>query len=147
MRQILFQICLFLLTFSFVFSQFKKDLPSMNAFPQLGLGKSSLSTLFSPNRLQMNHGISFSVSSVGGKTFNTGSYTNSISYLLRPNLMLQSNFTLFQMPETLGQQGDLGYDISLSYKLSKNSMIQFSVQKNSFTHYKSFSPFSLNQIN
>ena len=147
MKRILFQICLFLLTFSFVFSQFKKDLPNMNAFPHLSLGNSSLSTLFSPSRLQMNHGISFSASSIGGKTFNTRSYTNSLSYLLKPNLVLQSNFTLFQMPETLGQQGDLEYDISISYKPSKNSMIQFSVQKFPFTYNKSFSPFSLNQIN
>ena len=147
MSRNLFQICLFIFTFSFVFSQFKKDLPNMNAFPQLDLGNSSLSTLFSPSRLQMNHGINFSVSSVGGKTFNTGSYTNSLSYLLKPNLMLQSNFTLFQMPGNLGQQSELGYDISLSYKPARNSMIQFSVQKFPFTYNKSFSPFSLNQVN
>ena len=147
MRRILFQTCLFLLTCSLIFSQFKKDLPNINAFPQLGLGNSSLSTLFSPSRLQMNHGVHFSVSSVGGKTFNTGSYTNSLSYFLKPNLMLRSNFTLFQMPGTLAQQNELGYDISLSYKPSKNSMIQFSVQKFPFTNNKSFSPFSLNQIN
>jgi len=147
MSRNLFQICLFIFTFSFVFSQFKKDLPNMNAFPQLDLGNSSLSTLFSPSRLQMNHGINFSVSSVGGKTFNTGSYTNSLSYLLKPNLMLQSNFILFQMPGNLGQQSELGYDISLSYKPSRNSMIQFSVQKFPFTYNKSFSPFSLNQVN
>ena len=147
MSRNLFQICLFIFTFSFVFSQFKKDLPNMNAFPQLDLGNSSLSTLFSPSRLQMNHGINFSISSVGGKTFNTGSYTNSLSYLLKPNLMLRSNFTLFQIPGTLGQQGEVGYDISLSYKPSKNSIIQFSVQKFPFIYNKSFSPFSLNQIN
>jgi len=119
----------------------------MNAFPQLDLGNSSLSTLFSPSRLQMNHGINFSVSNIGGKTFNTGSYTNSLSYFLKPNLMLRSNFTLFQMPENLGQQGELGYDVSLLYKPSRNSMIQFSFQKFPFTNNKSFSPFSLNQIN
>jgi len=147
MSRILFQICLFIFTFSLVFSQFKKDLPNMNAFPQLDLGNSSLSTLFSPSRLQMNHGINFSVSNIGGKTFNTGSYTNSLSYFLKPNLMLRSNFTLFQMPENLGQQGELGYDVSLLYKPSRNSMIQFSFQKFPFTNNKSFSPFSLNQIN
>ena len=147
MSRNLFQICLFIFTFSFVFSQFKKDLPNMNAFPQLDLGNSSLSTLFSPSRLQMNHGINFSVSSVGGKTFNIGSYTSSLSYLLKPNLMLRSNFTLFQIPGTLGQQGEVGYDISLSYKPSINSIIQFSVQKFPFIYNKSFSPFSLNQIN
>ena len=147
MRRILFQICLFLFTFSLVFSQFKKDLPNMNAFPQLGLDNSSSSTLFSPSRLQMNHGINFSISSVGGKTFNIGSYTSSLSYLLKPNLMLRSNFTLFQIPGTLGQQGEVGYDISLSYKPSKNSIIQFSVQKFPSIYNKSFSPFSLNQIN
>jgi hypothetical protein len=95
----------------------------------------------------MNHGINFSVSNIGGKTFNTGSYTNSLSYFLKPNLMLRSNFTLFQMPENLGQQGELGYDVSLLYKPSRNSMIQFSFQKFPFTNNKSFSPFSLNQIN
>ena len=147
MRRFLFQICLFLLTFSLVFSQFKKDLPNMNAFPQLGLDNSSSSTLFSPSRLQFNHGINFSNSSDGGKTFNTGSYTKSLSYLLTPNLMLRSNFTLFQIPGTLEQQGEVGYDISLSYKPSINSIIQFSVQKFPFIYNKSFSPFSLNQIN
>ena len=147
MSRNLFQICLFIFTFSFVFSQFKKDLPNMNAFPQLGLDNSLTSTLFSHSRLQMNHGINFSISSVGGKTFNIGSYTSSLSYLLKPNLMLRSNFTLFQIPGTLGQQGELGYDISLSYKPSINSIIQFSVQKFPFIYNKSFSPFSLNQIN
>ena len=147
MRRFLSQICLFLLTISLVFSQFKKDLPNMNALPQLGLDNSSSSTLFSPSRLQMNHGINFSISSVGGKTFNIGSYTSSLSYLLKPNLMLRSNFTLFQIPGTLGQQGEVGYDISLSYKPSINSIIKFSVQKFPFIYNKSFSPFSLNQIN
>ena len=146
MRRILFQICLFLFTFSLVFSQFKKDLPNMNAFPQLGLDNSLSSTLFSHSQLQMNHGINFSISSVGGKTFNIGSYTSSLSYLPKPNLMLRSNFTLFQIPGTLGQQGEVGYDISLSYKPSINSIIQFSVQKFPFIYNKSFSPFSLNQI-
>jgi hypothetical protein len=51
------------------------------------------------------------------------------------------------MPGTLGQQGEVGYGISLAYKSSKNSIIQFSVQKFPFIYKKSFSPFSLNQIN
>ena len=147
MRRILFQICLFLLTCSLAFSQFKKDLSHVNAFPPLGLENSSSPTLFSPSRLQMNHGINFSISSVGGKTFNTSSYTNSLSYLLKPNLLLHSKFTLFQVPGTMGQQGEIGYDINLSYKPSKNSIIQFSVQNFPFIYNKSFSPFSLNQIN
>ena len=111
MRRILFQICFFLMTGCLVFSQFKKDLPSMNAFPHLGLADSSPSTLFSPTRLQINHGFNFSVSTFGSKSFNTNSYTNSISYLLKPNLLLRSNFMLFQIPRTLGQQGETGYDL------------------------------------
>lgn len=145
MRRILFQISIFLLTGSVIFGQFKKDIPDMSTFPLMGLGNSSSSPLFSPDRLQMNHGFNFSISSLGGKSFNTSSYTNSISYLLKPNLMLHSNFTLFQTPGTLGQQGEIGYDLSLSYKPSKNSMIQFSVQKLPFNYRRSFSPFSLNQ--
>ena len=118
----------------------------MNAFPPLGLGNSSSTTLFSPSRFQMNHGINFSVNSIGGKTFNTSSYTNSLSYLLKPNLSLHSKFTLFQVPGTMGQQGEIGYDINLSYKPSKNSIIQFSVQNFPLIYNKSFSPFSLIQI-
>ena len=147
MRRILFQICFFLLTGCLVFSQFKKDLPIMHSFPHLGLADSSPSTLFSPTRLQINHGFIFSVSTFDGKSFNTSNYTNSISYFLKPNLLLRSNFTLFQIPRTLGQQGEIGYDLSLSYKPSKNSIIQFSVQKFPFIYNKSISPFSLNQIN
>ena len=144
MRRISIQIYLFLLTGSLVFGQFKKDLPDVNTFPPLGLGHSSTFNLFSPDRFQINHGFNFSVSTFGGKSFNTSSYTNSISYLLKPNLLLRSNFTLFQIPGNLGPQGEIGYDLSLSYKPSKNSIIQFSVQKIPVNYHRSFSPFSLN---
>ena len=129
MRLFSIQICLILFFGNLVFSQFKKDAQALNSFPDLNFGDSVSSPLFSPDRLQMNHGFNFNISSLGGKSFNTSSYTNTLSYMLKPNLLFRSNFTLFQVPGDLTQQSEIGYDLSLTYKPTQNSIFQFSIQK------------------
>tara|TARA_Y100000590_G_C15250748_1_gene837396 strand:- start:208 stop:651 length:444 start_codon:yes stop_codon:yes gene_type:complete len=128
------QICLILLSGNFTFGQFKEDADALNSFPILNIGNSVSPSLFSPNRLQMNHGFNFSINSFNGKAYNTNSYTNTLSFILKPNLLLQSNFTLFQVPGNLVQQSEIGYDLSLTYKPTQNSIFQFSIQKYPFPY-------------
>jgi len=128
------QICLILLSGNFIFGQFKKDADALNSFPNLNIGNSVSPSLFSPDRLQMNHGFNFSINSLGGKAYNSSSYTNTLSYILKPNILLQSNFTLFQVPGNLAQQSEIGYDLSLTYKPTQNSIFQFSIERYPFPY-------------
>ena len=141
------QICLILLSGNFILGQFKKDAVVLNSFPVLNIGNSVSPSLFSPDRLQMNHGFNFSINSLGGKAVNTSSYTNTLSYMLKPNLLLQSNFTLFQIPGNLAQQSEIGYDLSLTYKPTQNSIFQFSIQKYPFPYRHSSSSNILRNYN
>ena len=69
-------------------------------------------------------------------------YTNNISYLINENLLFNSNITLFKqnspynskMPGSLNQM-NVGYDLGLRYRSSKNSFIELKFQ--SFPYYKS----------
>ena len=128
------QICLILISGNFIFGQFKKDADALNSFPVLNIGNSVSPSLFSPDRLQMNHGFNFSINSLGGKAYNSSSYTNRLSYILKPNLLLQSNFTLFQVPKNLAQQSEISYDLSLTYQPTQNSIFQFSIERYPFPY-------------
>ena len=139
------QICLILLSGNFIFGQFKKDADALNSFPNLIIDNSVSPSLFSPDRLQMNHGFNFSINSLGGKAYNSSSYTNTLSYILKPNILLQSNFTLFQVPGNLAQQSEIGYDLSLTYKPTQNSIFQFSIERYPFPYrHLSYSNISRN---
>ena len=114
----------------------------LETFPRLNLGNTS-GPLFSPEQMQMNHGFNFSMGSMGDKVFNSSSYTNSMSFMLKPNLLLRSNISIFQLPVNFNKGGEIGYDLSLLYKQTENSLLQFTVQKLPMFYSNSYSPFSL----
>ena len=142
MNHISNKILIFLGVLSIVFCQFKKDAEVLETFPRLNFGNTS-GPLFSPDQMQMNHGFNFSMGSMDGKVFNSSSYTNSMSFMLKPNLLLRSNISIFQLPANFNKGGEIGYDLSLLYKPTENSLLQFTVQKLPMFYSNSYSPFSL----
>jgi|TARA_X000000368_G_scaffold293683_1_gene233604 hypothetical protein len=70
-------------------------------------------------------------------------YTNNISFLINENLLFNSNITLYkqnspynsQMPGALNQL-NVGYDLGLRYRSSKNSFLELKVQ--SYPYYQSY---------
>ena len=145
MKHFLNYILAFLCTGTLVFCQFKKDVEKLHSLPSLSL-VTPPSTLFSPNQLKINHGFNLSVSSFGGKTVQMGSYTNSLSYLFKPNVLLQSNVTLYQIPGTFQPSSEIGYDLTLSYQPWEHSIFHISILKHPLGLRSSLSPFSLDKI-
>jgi hypothetical protein len=144
MKHFLNHILVILSAGSLIFCQYKIDVEKLHSLPSLGM-VTSPSTLFSPDHLNINHGFNLSVSSIGGKTVQMGSYTNSLSYLFKPNVLLQSNFTLYQMPGTFQQLSEIGYDLTLSYQPWEHSIFHFSIQKHPIGLGSSLYPFSLDK--
>ncbi|MFQ6678370.1 MAG: hypothetical protein ACE5D0_08615 [Fidelibacterota bacterium] len=130
-----FFFLLFAVLTSFVLGQFRRDVPKTNFQESIG-GRTEFSSLFDPNRFQMNHSFSMSFSSMGGTPMSIGAYTNSLSFALSPNMILNTQISLVK-PSMGGinNQEKLFYNVGLDYRASENSLFSFKIN-NYPTYYQ-----------
>ena len=120
---------------SICFGQFKTDLPRVD-FPQELHNMTALESrsLFDPANFQMNHSFSMSMTTMGGLSMGVGAYTNHMSFLLKDNLRLTTNFSLvkpalmqnFASPNDLN--GQIYYSAHLEYRPTENTIFQLGFQ-------------------
>ncbi|MFL2998451.1 MAG: hypothetical protein ACJZ1Q_06890 [Candidatus Neomarinimicrobiota bacterium] len=141
MKTILY-IALLFLVFDDTYAQFRHETP-INSLPTNLNGElENSSSIFSPNRININHSFSMSMHNINNHSTSIAGYTNNISYLINENLLFNSNITLYkqnaqynsQMPGSLSQL-NVGYDLGLKYRYSKNSFLELKIQ--SFPYYQS----------
>tara|TARA_S200000501_G_scaffold310513_1_gene300749 strand:+ start:27 stop:494 length:468 start_codon:yes stop_codon:yes gene_type:complete len=141
MKTILY-IALLFLVFDETYAQFRHETP-INSLPTNLNGElENSSSIFSPNRININHSFSMSMHNINNHSTSIAGYTNNISYLINENLLFNSNITLYkqnaqynsQMPGSLSQL-NVGYDLGLKYRYSKNSFLELKIQ--SFPYYQS----------
>jgi len=130
-----FIFVLFTILTASVFGQFRRDVPNTNIRESIA-GRTEYSSLFDPNRYQMSHSFSMSILSMGGSPVSVGAYTNSFSFALSPNLILNTQVSLVQ-PSMGGinNQGQLYYNVGVDYQPSKNSSFSFKIN-NYPTYYQ-----------
>ncbi|MFH1853669.1 MAG: hypothetical protein ABIA75_15135 [Candidatus Neomarinimicrobiota bacterium] len=129
------QILVFSLLVSLAAAQFKNDVPRVDFPAELeNLQSADSGSLFDPSRFQMQHGFSMSMSSFGGQSFGVGAYTNYMSFLLRDNLRLTTNFSLIQPSMLSGVEaanrldGQVGYGAQLQYQPRPNLLLEVGFQ-------------------
>ena len=111
-----------------------------------GLGYAQTQSIFDPNRFDMNHSFSLSMSSFGGNSMTTGAYTNQMSYLLKDNLRLNAQFTLAQPVGGVNPLANSGltnpiyYGASLDYQPTENFLVRISM--NNYPRYNFYGPYS-----
>lgn len=130
-----FIFVLFAILTASVFGQFRRDVPNTNIRESIA-GRTEYSSLFDPNRYQMSHSFSMSILSMGGSPVSVGAYTNSFSFALSPNLILNTQVSLVQ-PSMGGinNQGQLYYNVGVDYQPSENSSFSFKIN-NYPTYYQ-----------
>tara|TARA_B100000315_G_C14587915_1_gene594145 strand:+ start:137 stop:607 length:471 start_codon:yes stop_codon:yes gene_type:complete len=96
-------------------------------------------SILSPDRLDMNHSFSYSMASMGGKSFSYGIYTNSLNYQISDNVTFRSqlNFvqpTFSQFSDQMnGLNGELFYTAHLNYRPLPNLSLSFAISN--FPYY------------
>ena len=151
-KAILYFTLLFLL-FEDTYSQFRHETP-INSLPTNLNGELDNSpSIFSPHRFNINHSFSISMHNINNQSTSIAGYTNNISLLINENLFFNSNITLYKqntpynpkMPGSLNQF-NVGYDLGLRYRSSKNSYLELKVQ--SLPYYQSYNqnPFLNSQL-
>lgn len=117
------------------FGQLRSDVPMTNIRESIA-GRTEFASLFDPNRYQMNHSFSMSFLSMGGSPVSIGAYTNSFSFIVSPNMILNTQISLVQ-PSVGGinNQGQLYYNVGLDYRASENSVFSFKIN-NYPTYYR-----------
>ena len=91
------------------------------------------------DRLDMNHSFSYSMASMGGKSFSYGIYTNSLNYQISDNVTFRSqlNFvqpTYSQLSDQMnGLNGELFYTAQLNYRPLPNLSLSFAISN--FPYY------------
>jgi hypothetical protein len=131
------------------FGQLKSDLNQYQVSDLLLKAPGTIEPLFSPNRFSMNHSFSYSMMSTGAGTIGLGSYTNTMSFQLRPNLTLSTILTLSQPTLSSGMQtpgltlDQVGYGAQLDFRPTKNTHFQFSFQKSPYSRFLSRNPYPL----
>ena len=95
--------------------------------------KTSIFSLLDPSRFEMNHIFSAQMLSFANQNVSVGSYTNLMTYMLNPNLRLNTSLTFLQ--SGLGKSALLGnnnanqlyYNAFMDYKPNSNTLIQFGI--------------------
>ena len=133
---------LLFLVFNNTYAQFRHETP-INSLPTNLNGElDNSSSIFSPHRININHSFSMSMHNINNQSTSIAGYTNNISYLINENLLFNSNITLYKqnspynskMPGSLNEF-NVGYDLGLRYRSSKNSFLELKIQ--SIPYYQS----------
>ncbi len=133
-------------------AQFKTDLPRVD-FPQEVQNMTALESrvLLNPNNFQMRHSFSMSMVSSGGLSRTVGAYTNSMTFLLRPNLRLTTSFSLVQPGISTNPgatnmlDGQFYYGAQMEFRPTENSLLQFGIQ-NYPAYNQYYRPWYLNPV-
>ena len=116
------------------FAQLKHNLPIQQLPSNLNNELENSFSIFDLNRLNINHGFSMSNVYSNGQNISIAGYTNSIYYLFNENLIFNSNITLYKENSPIHlnnlkmNQLNIGYELGLKYKPSKNSFIELNIQ-------------------
>ncbi len=102
------------------------------------------------NRFNINHGFSMSMISDGKTFYSVSGIDNNFSYSFLDKISFNGNIGLYMIQSPLQKQNPLidqlsvAYNASVIYKPTKNSFLQFRIQK--IPHYQkhqNYSPFNL----
>jgi|TARA_B100001094_G_C18101575_1_gene756052 hypothetical protein len=143
MKKTILYFILFFLISEDVFSQFRHNTPVQSLPTNLNGELDNTSSIFNPNRININHSFSMSMHNINNQNTSVAGYTNNISYLLNENLIFNSNITLYKQnspyssknPGSLNQF-NIGYDLGLKFRASKNSFLELKVQ--SFPYFQNY---------
>ena len=91
-KYIYLRITVFLI--SFVFAQFKHDLPVPPLHTDTNVKYNNLSSLFSLDNINMNHGFSISSLNYNSLNISMAQYTNSINFPVTDNIDFNSRITI-----------------------------------------------------
>ncbi|MFQ6614621.1 MAG: hypothetical protein ACE5D1_07235 [Fidelibacterota bacterium] len=132
-----------------VFGQLKSDLNQVRVADRLLKSPTTIEPLFSPQRFSMSHSFSYSMLSTGAGSIGLGSYTNTMAFRLRPNLILSTQLILTQPSLSSGARtrglalDQVGVGAQLDFRPTENTHFQFSFQKSPYSQYFSHNPYSL----
>ena len=134
MKTKILNLIILFFTANIIFAQLKQNLPLQQLPSNLNNELEDSFSIFSLNRLNINHGFSMSTLYSNGQNISIAGYTNSINYIFKKNLIFNSNITLYRenrpihMDNTKLNQLNIGYELGLKYKPSKNSFIELNIQ-------------------
>ena len=96
-------------------------------------------SILNPDHLDMNHSFSYSMASMGGKSFSYGIYTNSLNYQISDNVSFRSQLNFVQPTfsqysnQMTGLNGELFYTAQLNYRPLPNLSLSFAISN--FPYY------------
>ncbi len=134
MKTKILNLIILFFTANIIFAQLKQNLPLQQLPSNLNNELEDSFSIFSLNRLNINHGFSMSTLYSNGQNISIAGYTNSINYIFKNNLIFNSNITLYKenrpihLDNTKLNQLNIGYELGLKYKPSKNSFIELNIQ-------------------
>ena len=116
---------LLILISSIAFGQLREPVDIDSPFtPSPGFSGSILN----PNRLTMNHSVTFMASSGGGTSSSVGLYSNYINYRISDKMWINGGLHLISPMSNsnpyANNEMDFNYDIQLNYRFTENSMFQ-----------------------
>ena len=123
---------------SFVFTQFKHDLPVPPLHTDTNVKYNNLSSLFNLDNINMNHGFSISSLNYNNLNISTAQYTNSIYIPISENIDFNSRITISKssIPFSSFNQNQspisVGYDFGLKYRTSNKSFFKLNIHSNPY---------------
>jgi len=130
---------LYFITFFFInniiYTQLKQNLPIQELPTNLNGEMGNSFSLFDINRLNMTHGFSMSTIYLNNQSVSIAGYTNSMNYIFNENIIFNSNIILYKETNPIylknynnSNQLNIGYELGLKYKPTKNSFLEFNIQ-------------------
>ena len=143
------QNILYFIIFFFIlrsgYSQFKQNIPIQELPTNMNGELESSFSIFDSNRFNMSHGFSMSMLQINNHNISIAGYTNQINYYFNENLIFNSNIILFKNNtpfylenSTYLDQINMGYELGLQYKPSKNYFLELKMK--SLPYYQNHSP-------
>ncbi|MBH10430.1 MAG: hypothetical protein CMG74_08810 [Candidatus Marinimicrobia bacterium] len=144
MKSINKQVLSLIICTSYLFGQFKADIPLQSLPSNLNgeLNHMEGLSFFDPDRFNIQHGFSVNMTNFGGRPISMTGYSSNISYWISDNLTLNAKIMLFNSTENFAGQSMnnkhklyLDYDARVTLKPSKNSFIQLGIVSNNSPYY------------
>ena len=136
-KYIYLRITVFLI--SFVFTQFKHDLPVPPFHTDTNVKYNNLPSLFNLDNINMNHGFSISSLNYNNLNISTAQYTNSIYIPISENIDFNSKIIISKssIPFSSFNQNqspiNVGYDFGLKYQTSNKSFFKLNIHSNPYS--------------
>ena len=123
---------------SFVFTQFKHDLPVPPTHTDINVKYNNISSLFNLENININHGFSISSLNYNNQNISMAQYTNSIYFPISKNIDFNSRIIISKssIPFSTFNQNqnsiNVGYDFGLKYQTSNNSFFKLNIHSNPY---------------